>query len=143
MHSTLSLVLYRVSNDCVLLQLLKGNKNIRKASMNFLSLARPGKESKVSSSASALQKPRSKKQLNHEMSVDSMSSFTRNSSFHGSELMGFSITSEPRSNSNFSQRATRNSAFISQRQTYRRHYVGGFAAAAYEAARFDAESSGK
>jgi len=135
--------LYQASKNCVLLQLFKGNKIIRKGSMNFLSLARPGKESKVSSSVSALQKPRSKKQLNHEMSVDSISSFTGNTSFHSTELMGFSITSEPRSHSNFSQRATRNSVFNSQRQTYRRHYVGGFAAAAYEAARFDAESSDK
>ena len=122
-----------------MLTLMRHQPTKCKGKKYFFSLKRPGKEVKksININSRSLQKPRSKAQLTHEMSVDSLSNKL------------------PRDDMEITRdvlyQCKQNEKFVESKETvtklvpkkfHGRKYVGSFAADAYEAARFDAELGG-
>jgi len=109
----------------------------RKGSMCFSSLKRPGKEVKKSTKCQPVQKPRSKAQLTHEMSVDSLSTkLSKHDMDNTSDCFDRCTQNEK-----FGE-TTKSVTVVKPKKIHCRKYVGSFAADAYEAARFDAELGG-
>ena len=111
----------------------------RKGRMHFLSLKRSGEKVKksININSRSLQKPRSKAQLTHEMSIDSLSNkLPRDDMKITSDLLY-----QCKQNEKFDE-SKGTVTKLEPKKNHRRKYVGSFAADAYEAARFDAELGG-
>ena len=130
----------------------------RKGSMAFFGLQRPNKTVKSAAAASSMTKPQSKKQLHHSKqrlcgskasSLGSRNqeqmSYTKLSSRDFSAFSSSTSRSARNESFQFDEDDLPSTSFSSRRGGFTgtdlssssREYVGGFAAAAYEAARYD------